>query len=108
MKKIILPAPLMAAHTVALAVDPEQFWFKNETQCGEARVTVRSYCEASHHANAVVQHNAGCVEQQLVIEQQGEKSVKRDLLEHEPVEDDYHFPSSLRCAACKQENNTTY
>jgi len=95
--KTALLAALLACSAAAQAADPELFWFRNETRCGEARVTVRSYCEVAHRANAVEQRNTGCGEQQLVIEQPGKKVVKRDLLEHEPVDDDYHIASSLRC-----------
>ncbi len=101
--KIILLAFLMTACGAAQAADPEQFWFKNETRCGEARITVRSYCEVAHNAYAVMQRNTGCVEQQLVIAQPGKKIISRDLLEHEPVEDDFHFPSSLRCVTAGQQ-----
>jgi len=68
MQKKILSATLFwSCCAAALAAEPEMFWFKNETQCGEARITVRSYCEVSQRANAVVQVNNGCTEQELVI-----------------------------------------
>lgn len=88
---------LWSCGTAVMAADPDMFWFKNETQCGDAKVVVRSYCEVSAHANAVVQFNSGCTEQELVIAQPGTKAVKRDLLEHEPVGDDFHVASTLRC-----------
>ncbi|RZT10050.1 hypothetical protein SAMN05216319_1501 [Duganella sp. CF402] len=96
-KKMISAALLWACGAAAQAADPEMFWFKNETQCGDAKVVVRSYCEVSQRANAVVQVNSGCTEQELVITQPGKKPVTRDLLEHEPVGDDFHIASALRC-----------
>lgn len=96
-KKMIVAVMLWSGAAAALATDPEMFWFKNETQCGDAKVVVRSYCEVSRRANAVVQVNSGCTEQELVITQPGKKPVTRDLLEHEPVGDDFHVASALRC-----------
>jgi hypothetical protein len=101
--KTALLALLWAGSAAALAAEPESFWFRNETKCGEVRVTVRSYCEVAHRENAVMQRNTGCGEQQLVIEQPGKKVVKRDLLEHEPVEDDYHVADSLRCVSAGKQ-----
>lgn len=84
---------------VAQAAEPDMFWFKNATECAGAQVTVRSYCEVSQHANAVQPRNAGCTGQRIVIARPGHKQVTRDLLEHEPVADDFHVASSLRCVA---------
>lgn len=88
----------------AQAAEPEMFWFKNATECASAQVTVRSYCEVSQHANAVQQRNTGCTEQQLVIAKPGHKDITLDLLEHEPVGDDFHVASSLRCVAAGKQH----
>jgi hypothetical protein len=77
---LLSTALLWSCGAAALAADPDMFWFKNETQCGDAKIVVRSYCEVSQRANAVVQANSGCTEQELVIAQPGKKTVKRDLL----------------------------
>lgn len=89
---------------VVQAAEPDMFWFKNATECAGAQVTVRSYCEVSQHANAVQQRNTGCTEQQLVIARPGHKDVTRDLLEHEPVGDDFHVASSMRCVAAGKQH----
>ena len=99
-----LMALLWTACAAAQAADPEQFWFKNETECDGARVTVRSYCEVAHRAYATQQRNTGCVEQELVIAQPGKPVRKLDLLAHEPVEDDFHIASSLRCVAAGKQH----
>lgn len=97
MMKLLSATLLCACGGAAMAAAPDMFWFKNETQCGDAKVVVRSYCEVAQRTNAVMQVNNGCTEQELVIAQPGKKVVKRDLLEHEPVGDDFHIASGLRC-----------
>lgn len=86
------------------ASDPQYFWFKNEMQCADAKVTVRSYCEASAPSvYAVVHRNTMCTEQQLLIERPGKKKVRRNLLEHERR--DYLTARSLSCV---KSGDTTY
>ena len=100
----MLVALLTSGAIAHAAADPEMFWFKNETECGGAKVAVRSYCEVSEHASAVNPRNAGCSEQQLVITRPGKPAITHDLLEHEPVGDDFHIASSLRCVAAGKEH----
>lgn len=95
----ILPAvaALWSCCAGAMADDAPQFWFSSASDCGGARVTVRSHCEAaSGGAGAAA---ASCTEQELVVVQPGRATVRRDLLEHEPVGDDFHLARTLRCVA---------
>lgn len=94
---------LWSCYAVAQAADPDMYWFKNETECGDAKVTVRSYCEVSQHTHAAEPHNTGCTEQELLITQPGKTTVTRDLLEHEPVGNDFHVASALRCVMASKQ-----
>ncbi len=83
MKKIFLLLLCSVWLHASAATEPEYFWFNNEMQCANAKVTVRSYCEASAPIEgATVQRNSMCTEQQLLIEAPGKKKVRRNLLEH--------------------------
>ncbi|QBE63140.1 hypothetical protein [Pseudoduganella lutea] len=75
-------------------------WYGNDAQCGEAKITVRSYCQTPDiDENAVVQMNRGCGEQELRIVQPGKKPVTLDLRKYEHDNDEMRIASSLRCVA---------
>lgn len=96
-KNCLIWLALLALGGNAAAEDHEMFWFKNEMQCGAAKVTVRSLCEERDHTGAVVPYNNQCLEQELRIEQPGAKPVKRDLLERETSKDTFRIATALRC-----------
>jgi hypothetical protein len=64
----------------------EYFWFKNEVQCADARVVVRSYCEESQATEYMIHSNNMCTEQELTIERPGKRKVRRNLQEHQGEE----------------------
>ena len=102
--KACMMAALLCASACAQGADPEMFWFKNETVCAGANITVRSYCEVSHRDNAVRQVNSICTEQEVRIARSGRQLVKHDLLEHEPIGEDFHIASALRCVAAQGQH----
>jgi hypothetical protein len=97
MKKLLLLLLPLVWMEASAAPESEYFWFKNETQCAGAKVTVRSYCAATTPSEGTVVHvNSMCTEQQLLIERPGKENVRRDLLEHKRR--DYLVAWSLTCA----------
>jgi len=76
MKMKIFLLAYFACVTAQAAADTEYFWFKNVAQCGRAQVTVRSYCEPNQFGYTT---NTKCTMQELVIEQPGKSTVRRDL-----------------------------
>lgn len=94
MKPILLAALWACA---ALAQADEMSWYKHEMDCGGARVTVRTYCELSSGSGVVVERTKGCARAEVQIVQPGKKPARGDLLQYEPVEDDFHFAETLRC-----------
>jgi hypothetical protein len=72
--------------------------------CDGARIVVRSYREVSRHEHAVVPRNTACTEQELLIKPLGKPSIKLDLLEHEPLGDDFHIATALRCVATDKQH----
>ncbi len=36
---------LWSCRGAVMATDPDMFWFQNESQCGDTKGVVRSYCE---------------------------------------------------------------
>ena len=86
---------------LAVAAEPETHWYDNETQCGEATVTVRSYCQLPDEVdeNVVAPVNRNCGEQQLLIAQPGKRPTRLDLRKYEHGNDEFRVASSLRCVS---------
>lgn len=102
--KACMMVALWCVSASVYAADPEMFWFKNETACAGAKITVRSYCEVSHREHAGRQVNSLCTEQEVIIARPGKQLVKHDLLEHEPIGEDFHTASGLRCVATEGQH----
>lgn len=94
MKSIVLAA---LCSCTALAQADEMSWYKHEMDCGGARVTVRTYCELNSGPGVVAERTKGCSRAEVLVSQAGRKPARGDLLQHEPVEDDFHFAETLRC-----------
>lgn len=95
--KLILIATLL--YSGASAASDGMQWFKNETTCRGASITVRSYCEESDHKEMVNPVNTMCTAQQLRIQVPGKKSMTFDLLKHETDRNNWHIARSLRCVS---------
>ena len=74
-------------------------WYKNEMTCEDVKITVLSYCKN----DADERVNTFCVEQKLILEKQGRKKIKDNLLEKEPSRNDFHSVRSLSCTKTKND-----
>ncbi|NRR30292.1 hypothetical protein HSX11_08830 [Oxalobacteraceae bacterium] len=102
-KNCLIWLALLAFGGKAAADEHEMFWFKNEMQCGVAKVVVRSLCEQSDPTRGVVPFNSLCSEQELRITQPGSKPVKLDLLARETDMENFKIVSSLRCGEAENK-----
>ena len=104
-KNLLLAALfLLGCAGESFAEDPEVYWFKNETTCADAKVTIRSSCAITYREHASVQSNDLCGEQELVLQKIGERKIIRNLLENEPWHNEYHLVTSLRCVSIDKDN----
>lgn len=93
--KAALAAMLWGACGVSLAQELELAWFKNDTTCDGATVTVRSHCVPDE--GMAVNHQCGS--QELVIARAGAKPVTVDPQRYEGKSDENRIAVALRCVA---------
>lgn len=94
--KLVMAATLGTCSASSFPVDKyDMAWFKNESMCGDMKVTIKSYCriEPNEPINSI------CTQQTLVLERSGAKKITRDLLEKEPSRGYFHVVSATRCVA---------
>ena len=75
----------------------EMFWFKNEVQCTNEKIVIRSYCEVTFRENASVQVNHICSAQEILFQAPDGKQRTVDLLKKEPWKGDMHVVNFLQC-----------
>lgn len=76
-------------------------WYKNEMTCEDVKITVLSYCKNDVDEKV----NTFCVQQKLILENQGTKKIKNNLLEKEPSRNDFHSVRSLTCVKAKNDKS---
>jgi hypothetical protein len=81
----------------------DMFWFRNQTTCGGAAITVRSFCAESDHTGMVNPVNTMCAEQRLTIAFPDQKPVTIDLLKHESDGENFRVAKALSCVATPEK-----
>lgn len=74
----------------------EEFSFNNETTCHGVNVAIESHCGKKSERGI----NYTCTYQTISLTQSDGKSISKDLLEKEKL-DNYHIATSLRCVSAK-------
>jgi hypothetical protein len=85
--------------TTSAFAEYDMRWYRNEMICETVKVTVLSYCKNDADERA----NTFCVQQKLILENQGKKKIKNNLLEKEPSRNDFHSVRSLTCVKAKND-----
>jgi hypothetical protein len=103
MKKILFLGGYLVCVAAFAGSDEEYFWFMNEVTCGDAKVTVRSYCQESERDEALIHTNTMCTQQQLRIVRPGRQPVKRGL---QALQGDENL--LVKGLTCTSAGGTTY
>jgi hypothetical protein len=89
----------------AVAAEDDMRWYTNEMVCANVSVTVQSYCKN----NDDVATNSFCTMQKMILKEGDKKSiVKKNLLEKEPSQNEFHALGSIRCVTGKNDKPYLY
>lgn len=90
---LLMPGALASAQNTNA---DEEFSFKNETVCHGVNVAIESHCRKKSGPCI----NYTCTDQTISLTRSDGKSISKDLLEKEKL-DNYHIATSLRCVSTK-------